>query len=134
MIMTNPIQKNHPDWSAKRKPIPKSLRPLVHQKYDGHCAYCGKEIDIKDMQVDHIASHFYGGDNSLDNLNPACRACNYYKGMGDIESLRQRLTDMRVCLHRNFDYRLALAYGLITENENRVTFYFEKYNRYCSMD
>ena len=39
---------------GKRKPIPKSLRLKVYDKYRGHCAYCGKEIVMKDMQVDHI--------------------------------------------------------------------------------
>ena len=26
-----------------RKPIPKSVRKQVYQKYNGHCAYCGCE-------------------------------------------------------------------------------------------
>ena len=29
-------------------------RTKVYNKYNGHCAYCGKEIEYKDMQVDHI--------------------------------------------------------------------------------
>lgn len=32
----------------------KRLRELVYQKFDGHCAYCGKKIELKDMQVDHF--------------------------------------------------------------------------------
>ena len=30
-----------------RKPIPKSVRKLVYEKYNGHCAYCGREIPEK---------------------------------------------------------------------------------------
>nr|UVY57535.1 MAG: ICEA Protein [Bacteriophage sp.] len=32
----------------------KKKREAVYAKYDGHCAYCGRAIDIKDMQVDHF--------------------------------------------------------------------------------
>lgn len=29
----------------------KKIRQLVYDKYGGHCAYCGREIAYKDMQV-----------------------------------------------------------------------------------
>jgi len=32
----------------------KKQRIKVYEKYNGHCAYCGKKIEYKDMQVDHI--------------------------------------------------------------------------------
>lgn len=34
--------------------ISKKIRKEVYRKYDGHCAYCGREIAYKDMQVDHF--------------------------------------------------------------------------------
>lgn len=34
--------------------ISKSKREAVYRKYDGHCAYCGRKIAHKDMQVDHF--------------------------------------------------------------------------------
>ena len=34
--------------------ISKKTREIVYNKYNGHCAYCGCEIEMKDMQVDHI--------------------------------------------------------------------------------
>ena len=40
----------------KRKPIPQQVRKQVYERYNGHCAYCGCELDIKDMQVDHLDS------------------------------------------------------------------------------
>lgn len=30
--------------NLKRKAIAKKTREAVYNKYDGHCAYCGKEI------------------------------------------------------------------------------------------
>lgn len=32
----------------------KEDRLKIYRKYDGHCAYCGKSIEYKDMQVDHL--------------------------------------------------------------------------------
>ena len=32
----------------------KKTRESVYAKYDGHCAYCGRSIDIRDIQVDHF--------------------------------------------------------------------------------
>ena len=45
-----------------RKHLTKSQRQHVYEKYNGHCAYCGCELDIKDMQVDHIKSDYLGGE------------------------------------------------------------------------
>lgn len=41
----------------KRKAIPKSIRMTVYQKCNGHCAYCGSNLEYKDMQVDHVIPH-----------------------------------------------------------------------------
>lgn len=42
----------------KRKPFNKKTRIKVYDKffrnYIGRCAYCGCEIEYKDMQVDHV--------------------------------------------------------------------------------
>lgn len=135
----------------KRKPISKNLRLQVYNKYDGHCAYCGCELEHKDMQVDHLNSigekriraeydnfketgHWKSlrdsdfQDDSIENLMPACRMCNYYKGDWQLEDFRNRLTTM---LMRNvrlpFDYRLAIKYGLVVENIKPIKFYFEEY-------
>lgn len=47
------------DKEHRRKSIPKKVRQKVYEKYDGHCAYCGKKLEYKDMQVDHIQSHYH---------------------------------------------------------------------------
>ena len=110
----------------RRKPIPKKVRQKVYEKYDGHCAYCGKKLEYKDMQVDHITPHYLNGSDELENYNPACRQCNFYKGTMGIEKFRVQLTKLRERLHKVYIYRLSLAYGLIEEKENTIQFYFEK--------
>lgn len=141
-----PIEIDH-KWvdCAKRKPIPRVMRQKVYDKYHGHCAYCGKEIKIGDMQVDHIIpvmKSYYGTKeaaekvrqmiadgsfNDVGNLMPSCRACNYYKSMGDIEQLRERiLTELEHTCRSTFQTRLAMQYGMIEYKEWDGKFYFEK--------
>jgi len=50
---------------------------------DGYtCLYCG-ETRKRLLQIDHIAPSYYGGNNSLDNLQTLCRVCNQTKGIND---------------------------------------------------
>ena len=74
---------------SKHKPIPKRMRLLLYEKYNHKCAYCGCNLEYKDMQVDHIKSVYANTDfkqvmteeemYSVDNLLPSCRQCNFYK-------------------------------------------------------
>ena len=67
-------------------------RYAVYNKYNGHCAYCGKKIEIKDMQVDHFKpKRSWNGDDGADdlsNLMPSCRRCNHYKRANSLELFR----------------------------------------------
>lgn len=61
--------------------ISKKIREEVYRKYDGHCAYCGREIAYKDMQVDHFLPLRAwriedAGTDDISNLMPSCRMCN----------------------------------------------------------
>lgn len=66
-------------------------------KYDGHCAYCGRPLKMKNMTVDHLIPKSKGGSNSIENLMPSCQDCNFTKADDNLEMLRislawQRLT------------------------------------------
>lgn len=125
------IQQKMQDRERERrhKPIPKAVRKQVYEKYDGHCAYCGRNLVYKDMQVDHIKAHYLGGADELNNYNPACRMCNFYKSTMDIDHFRDQLKLVRERLHKVYIYRLSLAYGLIEEKDNDIEFYFERCNK-----
>ena len=102
-------------------------RQKVYDKYNGHCAYCGKVISIKEMQVDHILSKRNGGTNDIDNLNPSCRLCNHYKRAADIETFRNDLLGGLIKrLMEIYIFRVALDYGMVTINGWDKKFYFEK--------
>lgn len=121
-------------------------RQLVYDKFNGHCAYCGEEIKLNDMQVDHIIpqrsfvqhvhnkfripaflSHLTPLDmNHIDNLHPACRVCNKWKSAHDLELFRRELSEQVSRLNSySTNYRIAKKYGQIQEVVKPIVFYFE---------
>lgn len=112
----------------------KKQRHQVYEKYNGHCAYCGKEIAYNEMQVDHIKPKQRGwvynpnnvGDDTMENYNPSCRSCNFRKGILTIEQFREELT--RQCegiIKRSFQVRQSIDYGLLKVDLHPIVFYFE---------
>lgn len=126
----------------KTKQVKKRI--FVYNKYGGRCAYCGCLIDLKKMTVDHIRpkrTYFMGDRNEipeylpddLRNLNPSCFSCNVRKGTLIIEQFRQELEQQTTRLKRDSaPYRLCLKYGIITEDNSGVVFYFEKFEKETS--
>jgi len=107
--------------------FPTAIRKQVHAKYDGRCAYCGVHISQKAMQVDHIQARNRNGGDEIENLNPACFACNNYKLTYTVEELRQQIAMQPTrAKQKSVNYRLALRYGLIEETDAPVVFYFER--------
>lgn len=110
-----------------RKRITKDERLAVLNKTKGRCAYCGCELPIKNMQIDHIKSFALGGEDSIDNYLPSCRSCNYYKDTMPLEVFRSELGKLLQRLNdRVVIYRIARRYGLISEHSKPIKFYFEQ--------
>lgn len=115
-------------------------RLLVHAKYDGRCAYCGTEITVKQMQVDHIEPHWHTvteeealrcgikkGSHDVENLNPSCAGCNRWKSTWTLEQFRNQVqTSINRLTRDTPNFNLALDYGLIEIKPITVKFYFEK--------
>lgn len=111
----------------ERKKIPKETRLKVYKKCGGRCAYCGRHIEYKEMQVDHVVSvYWHNGANDIDNYFPACRMCNFYKSTFTIEGFRERVETVIERLEKVFIFRLARNYGIIEVKPGKVEFYFEK--------
>jgi 5-methylcytosine-specific restriction endonuclease McrA len=120
----------------------KRIRELVYSKYGGSCAYCGKKIDIKDMQIDHFIPILRGwsdeyindvnkdykitrGKDDISNYMPSCRSCNFRKGTSDIETFRKEIGLQAERLMATFQGRMSAAYGLIDYRPHEIRFYFE---------
>jgi len=110
----------------------KAERLQVYNKYGGRCAYCGREIEFKDMQVDHIfPQHMCIGIHAskltdIDNLNPSCRRCNHYKRAESLEVFRRMLRTLHERIRKDYICKVAEDYGIITVNEWDGQFYYER--------
>lgn len=117
----------------------KKQREAVYAKYNGHCAYCGKQIEYKDMQVDHLVPQRRAtakagrGRLSLEeieteeNYMPSCRSCNHYKRAHSLETFRRYIEEIPMKLTRdNYIYKIGLRYDLIEEHSRKIKFYFEQ--------
>ena len=52
----------------------------ILKEYKFRCAYCGKEFTLFDRETkDHVIPISKGGDNTKENIVPACRSCNSKK-------------------------------------------------------
>jgi 5-methylcytosine-specific restriction endonuclease McrA len=103
-----------------------ATRQAVYDKYAGHCAYCGKVIALKDMQVDHIHPKHLGGKDELSNYNPACRRCNHYKTTFTIEYFRQMIKTLHERVMKIYISKVAEDYGIIRIEPWDGKFYFER--------
>lgn len=111
--------------------ISKTDRLTVYQKYGGHCAYCGRKIYYKDMQVDHFKPKKAwnaedSGTDDIENLMPSCRLCNHYKRAHSLDTFRYYIAEIPRKLRDNYIYKVGLAYGNVIENPKVIEFYFEK--------
>ena len=121
----------------------KETRIKVHKKFSGRCSYCGKEIEYKAMQVDHLfpkcLGHQYGdryyrerynlkGDtvDSFENLMPSCRRCNHYKRSYKLEDFRRMIKTLNDRLFENYIAKVALDFGTVKIAEWDGKFYFER--------
>ena len=107
----------------------KSQREAVYERYHGHCAYCGKPIRYKDMQVDHIIPRRKGGRDEMSNYNPACRRCNHYKDSLGLEQFRGLIRTLPERLRKIYIFRVAEDFGIVRAWDWDGRFYFEKGDR-----
>ena len=115
----------------------KKTRQTVYQKYDGHCAYCGKRIEYEDMQVDHCipkrGREFeldYNGTrdkiHNIKNLMPSCRQCNHYKRAYPLKAFRELIKTLHERIEKIYISKVAIDYGIVTIHPHDGVFYFER--------
>ena len=107
-------------------------REKIYRKYGGRCAYCGNEIEYKNMQVDHLVPQRLIDDtnkadiNSFENLMPSCRRCNHYKRAHSLETFRGLLLDMEKKVVGTYLGKVAKDYKMVEWKGWDGVFYFER--------
>ena len=112
----------------------KKERELIFNKCNGKCAYCGCELK-KGWHVDHIEPIVRNWCNGtcekpenevFENYNPSCPSCNIQKNSHTLEQFRKNIKQFVSSLNQySTQYKFAKKYGLVSENEIDVKFYFE---------
>ena len=115
----------------------KKTRETIRNKYSNKCAYCGGELQ-KGWHVDHIepiVRNWTNGtcqkpeNDNFDNYNPSCPSCNTQKNSYTIEQFRHNIKQFVNSLNQySTQYKFAKKYGLVTETEIEVKFYFETFD------
>lgn len=123
----------------KRKSISKKMREAVYNKYDGHCAYCGKKLEQKGWQLDHLIPHQrerFGRYTEeqiecFENYMPACRRCNHYKRAHSLEVFRRYIQEIPKKLERDsYIFKVGKDFGIVSVVEAPdIIFYFETFNK-----
>ena len=126
--------------------LSKAQREQLKNKFGGHCAYCGDELNDK-WHADHIEAvdrilawcpkrgvKSTGEMNkphldTIENLNPSCVPCNINKHSMSLESWRKSIEHYRdVQLLRDSTHARHLhRFGLIEIKPDPVVFFFESY-------
>ncbi|MBM3213261.1 HNH endonuclease [Candidatus Poribacteria bacterium] len=57
---------------------------------DGYRCICCGEMGKRRLEIDHVAPSYYGGDNSLANLQTLCKICNQTKGINELNFRNNR--------------------------------------------
>lgn len=127
----------------KRKSLSPKVREAVYQKYDGHCAYCGKKLTYKEFQVDHlipVQRERFGKYTEeqlerFENYMPTDRVCNHYKRAHSLETFRRYIEEIPSKLDRDsYIYRIGKKYDLIKEHPKKIVFYFEQVEELKKLD
>jgi len=107
------------------------IKSLLHRKYNKRCAYCGEEITLKEMTVDHIHPASLGGSNDPENLNPCCYVCNGFKKDLSIGEFRDEIEEQLSKTITKQWFNLLYKFDLINVGDGNipVVFYFEKISR-----
>lgn len=111
---------------STRKKYTKKQRFSFWEKADRRCVYCGKELELSEMQIDHLFPLNRGGEDEPENLVCACRLCNWYKQSLTVDLFRAQISGIPERLRKNPAFRIAERYGLITVNQKHVTFGIDK--------
>ncbi len=112
----------------KRKQVKQSTRLtiLVNQRV---CQYCGK---ASGLEIDHKVPSILGGDNSIENLQLLCYACNEIKGI----RTHSDETKSYVLAVRKTQDKQPLSSWNVYRERNRMSFYNNTFlvNRYGKAD
>lgn len=103
----------------------KLSRENIYKRDKHTCQYCGKNLDQKQLNIDHIIPRHRGGKTTWTNVVTCCFKCNLKKG-GKILSE----TDMRLLKKPRAPFRYPLQNLHITTQSHKSWAHFIDFNKW----
>lgn len=85
------------EWRGKTDdtPVPDRVKARVHEKFEGICPKCTRELQPGRWECDHVIPLILGGKNIESNLQPLCASpCHSAKTKLDVK-LKARVARVR---------------------------------------
>ena len=80
-------------WKPYRqKRYSQEVRKIIYNNADGRCALCGRKITFPEMTLDHIVPLDKNGEDTINNLQCACKPCNQFKANIRPSDFMERIT------------------------------------------
>ena len=100
----------------KRKTYSKEERKIIYNRSGGRCELCGQRLLLENMTLDHVIPLSMGGEDSMENLQAACYACNQFKSNILPEDFMDRI--IRIFLYQtekkcSKDLKLRIIHKLV---------------------
>jgi hypothetical protein len=91
--------KGECDMRIKRKNLSRKQRmvaiSILKLKYGLRCWYCGVELQVEDVCLDHIIPYRDTKHNDIENLSIACKFCNSHKYYFSVKEFLKYLAYIR---------------------------------------
>jgi site-specific DNA-methyltransferase (adenine-specific) len=87
-IATDQIPKR---TDLKIVPPSESVKQRLYKEQQGECNACGREFEMRDLEIDHIIPKAKGGGDYYENYQLLCGSCNRIKGDRPMEYLRIKI-------------------------------------------
>jgi 5-methylcytosine-specific restriction endonuclease McrA len=69
----------------------KFTRENIYERDKNTCQYCGKSVEKKDLNLDHVIPRDFGGKTTWENIVCSCKACNTRKANRTPQQARMKL-------------------------------------------
>lgn len=88
-----------------KESIPRRIRTMVIERDGRRCVFCGVDLEIKEIHIDHVIPESKGGPTTYDNLQVTCRKCNTEKGALSESEFENKLRTRAINILNRIGYK-----------------------------
>ncbi len=118
-------------------------KKYIHERDKGVCYFCGKELPLKKVTLDHYLPKSKGGPDDTFNLVLCCKSCNKLKKSSIPEDYEQimiqnlkkavedrKITSKRLGIKHEELIKIVYAVHRLEIAEDRIIFHGDEYSFY----